>query len=133
MYVFAYRVPQARSHYSIFHDPSQRKIIAGYHGLVYADRDSSMVMRITLQTEEIPADFPIKEVKIDLWYQVTKIADQEFVLPHRYELTSRDERALVRNEAEFRLYRKFGADATITFDTPDDGAPAKTNEEPKVK
>jgi hypothetical protein len=133
MYVFAYRVPQARSHYSIFHDPSQRKIIAGYHGLIYADRDSRTVMRVTLECEEIPADFPIKDVKIDLWYQVTKIADQEFVLPRRYELTSRDERALVRNEAEFRLYRKFGADATITFDSSDDDAPAKKTEEPAVK
>jgi len=133
MYVFAYHVPQSRSRYSIFHDPSQRKIIAGYHGLIYADRDSKMVMRVTLECEEIPADFPIKDVKIDLWYQVTKIADQEFVLPRRYELTSRDERALVRNEAEFRLYRKFGADATITFDSSDDDAPAKKNEEPAVK
>jgi len=133
MYVFAYHVPQERSRYTIFHDPSQRKITAGYHGLIYADRDSKMVMRVTLECEEIPADFPIKDVKIDLWYQVTKIADQEFVLPHRYELTSRDEHALVRNEAEFRLYRKFGADATITFDSSDGDAPKKTNEEPAVK
>ena len=122
MYVFAYRVPQPRSNYRIFDEPSERRIIAGYHGFVYADRDTKMVMRILLECEEIPADFPIQEVKVDLWYGVTRIADKDFVLPTRYELTSRDGKYLVRNEAEFRLYRKFESDATIMFDT-DDSAP----------
>ena len=120
MAVFAYHVPQPRSGYTIEHEGSQRKIIAGYHGLVYADRNTNMVMRITVECEEIPADFPIQDVKLDLIYDVTKIADQEFVLPLRYEIHSRDGKYLVWNEADFRLYRKFGAEASITFDTPDE-------------
>ncbi len=40
MYVFAFHVPQERSNFSISHETSGRRIIAGYHGLVYADRDT---------------------------------------------------------------------------------------------
>ena len=35
------------------------------------------------------------------------------------EVRSREGRTLDRNVMQFSLYRKFGADATITFDTPD--------------
>lgn len=132
MAVFAYHVPQARSHYSIYHEGSQRTIIAGYHGFVYADRDTNMVMRIILECEEIPKDFPIQDVKEDLIYNVTKIAEQEFVLPLKYEVRSRDGRYLVWNEAEFRLYRKFGAEASITFDTPEE-PPKSDKDKPPVK
>ena len=120
MAVFSYHVPQSRSHYSIEHGPSQRRIIAGYHGLIYADSSTHMVMRIVLECEEIPADFPIQEVKVELTYDVSKIADQEFVLPLRYEIRSREGKYLAWNEADFRLYRKFGAEASITFDTADE-------------
>jgi hypothetical protein len=120
MYVFSFHVPQARSNYRIFHETTDRRIVAGYHGVIYADRETRMVMRIVMECEEIPADFPIQSVKIDLWYALTKISGEEFVLPLKYELTSREGNYLARNEAEFRLYRKFGADATIHFGSPDD-------------
>src|SRR5205807_5849087 len=68
MYVFNFRVPQSRSKYSILDVPSRRQIVAGYHGLVYADRDTGIVMRIRLDCEEIPADFPIQNVSLDLNY-----------------------------------------------------------------
>ena len=129
MYVFTYRVKQGNSGYSITHDPSGRKIISGYHGEIFADRDSRAIMRVTLICDTIPADYPIQDVKLDMRYELTSIAEQKFVLPANYELTSRDGVNLVRNLAEFRLYRKFGAEATITFDAPD-AEPAK-NEKPK--
>jgi hypothetical protein len=118
--VFSYRVQQSRSRYSIYHEGSQRTIIAGYHGLIYADPKTNMVMRITLECEEIPADFPVQDVKQDLNYDVTKIADQEFVLPLKVEMRSREGKYLIWNETDFRLYRKFGAEASITFDTADE-------------
>jgi hypothetical protein len=130
MYVFNFRVPQSRSKYSILDVPSRRQIIAGYHGLVYADRDTGIVMRIKLDCEEIPADFPIQNVSLDLNYDFTKIADQEFVLPLKAELRSRQGKYLVRNDVEFHLYRKFGADASVTFDPIDPISEDATKEQP---
>ncbi len=128
--VFSYRVRQPLSHYTIEHTPSGRKIIAGYHGLIYADRETNAVRHITLETEDIPKDFPIQDVKTELTYDVAKIADQEFILPLKWEMHSRDGKYLVWNSAEYALYRKFETTTTLTFDTPDPVPESKTKEEP---
>jgi hypothetical protein len=130
MYVFSYRV--RRQLYGIYDGESHRSIKSGYHGLIYADRDNHTVMRWTLQCDDIPSDFPVRDVKLDVNYDFIKIADQEFVLPLKTEIRSSRGRYLSWNEAEFHLYRKFGADTSITFDTttPDPIPEEKTKEEP---
>lgn len=130
MAVFGFRVRQSRSKYSIYHQPSQRKIIAGYSGLVYADRGSHQVMRLALHCEDMPVDYPIQEVSVTLDYEPTQIGDQSFVLPLKSDLHSREGRFLIWNETEFVLYRKFGADTSITFDTVDSVPEEKLKETP---
>jgi hypothetical protein len=130
MYVFSFKVPQSRSHYTIYEGQTRRTITTGYHGLIYADRDSEMVMRFRLECDDIPADFPVKDVHLDVNYDFIKVGDQEYVLPLKTEIRSRDGKYLTWNEAEFHLYRKFGADTTITFDTPDELPADKTQEQP---
>lgn len=114
MYVFAYSVPQSKG-YSMYHGESKREYTSAYQGLVYADVHSKAVMRIKMETVDIPADFPISEVTITLDYSPTKIADQEYVLPYHFELTSKETRAETTNRADYRMYQKFGAEASITF------------------
>ena len=114
MYVFAYSVDQSHG-YSMYHDESKREYTSAYKGLVYADVQTREVMRITMETAGIPADFPIHEVMITLDYSPTKIADQEYVLPYHFELTSKEDKADTTNRADYRLYQKFGAEASITF------------------
>ena len=134
MHVFNFRVPQSTSKYSIRYGrgAGERTIIAGYHGLIYADRDTGMVMRIKMEADHIPVDFPIQKVDLDLNYDITSISGQQFLLPLKSELHSREGKFLVKNEVEFRLYNKFGAEASITFeDTPPEPLPEdKTKEEP---
>jgi hypothetical protein len=123
-YVFTYRVPQSRSGYKISSANSPKpadsvSTIAGYHGLVYVDKETLKVMQITLETEDLPRDFPIRQVSLTLVYDYTKIGDNDYVLPLKAELRSRDDRnLLVKNDIEFRMYRKFGAETNIQFDTP---------------
>ncbi len=52
-------------------------------------------------------------------YDFTDISGQEFLLPLRSDVRSREDRYLSWNEASYISYHKFGADATIIFDTPD--------------
>lgn len=129
MHVFTYRVPQSRSRYKIEDRNTGRSVIAGYHGRIWARQDNNAVMHITLECEEIPADFPIKDVKLEMWYDVIKISEQEFVLPLKWELKSREGKYLSWNSAELTNYRKYSADATITFDS-NDVPDSKTKEEP---
>jgi hypothetical protein len=122
MYVFAFHVPKSAG-YSMYHGESKRSYTSEYQGLVYADHDSKAVMRIKLECINIPKDYPIKSVAITLDYEPTKIGDETYVLPFHFELDSGDDKATIQNEADYKLYRKFGAEATITFDTepvPDD-------------
>jgi hypothetical protein len=118
MYVFGFRVAQGHSDYSIYHQPSGRTVVAGYHGLIYADAVTKQIMRIKMDCDDLEA-FPINQVSLTLDYAPTKISEQTFVLPMAAEVRSREGRTLGKNVMQFSLYRKFGADATITFDTPD--------------
>ncbi len=147
MHVFSFRVTQSRSQYRIIYRRSQQ-LVAGYRGLIYVDRESGAVMRVKLECENLPADFPIQEVALDLNYGFENLSGVEFVLPLKAELRSREGRIMVKNEVEFRLYRKFGSEATIKFDAieplpeettkeqPPTAAPAKpaeTKTDPKKK
>jgi hypothetical protein len=133
-YVFDYRVPQSKSTYRItsYSGPATAdSVVAGYRGLVYIDRDSRRVMQITLETEGLPSAFPIRQVNLTLVYDYTRIGEQDYVLPLKAELRSRDaNRFLVKNEVEFRMYRKFGTEATIKFETPEPLPEETTKEEP---
>jgi hypothetical protein len=132
MYVFSFRVEQSRSKYSIRwgRGAGELTTIAGYHGLIYADRETHMVMRIKMECD-MPVTFPIQSVDLDLNYDFTNISGQPFLLPLKSELHSREGKVLVKNEVEFRLYNKFGAEATIQFgDTPEPLPENQTKEEP---
>ena len=128
MYVFSFRVAQPNSDYSIYHQPSGRTIVAGYHGLVYADAESKQVMRIKMDCEGLEA-FPINQVSLTLDYAPTKISEQSFVLPMAAEVRSREGKMLGKNVMQFSLYRKFSSEATITFDTPDPIPPDQLKED----
>ncbi len=132
MYVFAFHVPQSRSHFTIAAGETHRVITAGYHGLIYADRSTNNVMRYKFECEDIPLDFPIRDVRLDVNFDFIDIAGQKYVLPLKTEVWSRDGRYMTWNEAEFHLYRKFGTESTITFDTPDPIPEDQTKEQPAV-
>jgi hypothetical protein len=116
---FRYHIPVERSHYTIFAESVNRKITAGYHGMIYASRDNNAVVRITLECEDMPADFPVKEVQIDLRYGTAKISDQVYMVPIKWDMHSRDGKDMFYNSAEFALYRKFETNSTLKFDTDD--------------
>jgi len=115
-HVYSYQVRQSKSKWHISWQ-RQLEIIPAYKGLIYIDRDVPMVMRVTLEAINMPPSFPIQEARTMLDYDFTDIAGSQFLLPLRSEMRMRESRLLVKNQVEFRNYRKFGAEATITFDT----------------
>jgi hypothetical protein len=115
-HVYSYQVEQSRSQWHIIWE-KQSEIVPGYRGLLYVDRDVPTVLRVTLEAIDIPASFPIQEASTMLDYDYTSISNSQYLLPLRSEMKMREGRMLVKNQTEFRSYRKFGAEATITFDT----------------
>lgn len=118
-YVFAYDIAQEYSRYRIKETETNQEIVPAYRGLVYIDRDTNMVTKITLNPYNIPATFPIREAHESLDYDFQDIGGMPYMLPLKAVLTSKLERFSTKNDIEFRLYRKFETGSTIKFDTPD--------------
>ncbi len=114
MYVFSYRIEKDHG-YGMYDDESKKQYTSAYTGLVYADKETKEIERITLKTVEIPQDFPVREVALTLDYKPTYISGHLYTLPFHYELDSTHIRGNSKNEAEFKLYQVYGADTTITF------------------
>jgi hypothetical protein len=131
-YVFAYDIKQENSK---FHVTAEKTldIVPAYRGLVYIDKDTKMVTKITQNPYDMPATFPIHDVKLSLDYDFTKIGNEEFLLPLKSVNSSSSTRALSKNEIEFRLYRKFGTETTIKYETPEPLPEDKTKEKPEEK
>ncbi|MGA2326485.1 MAG: hypothetical protein ABSH05_09380 [Bryobacteraceae bacterium] len=127
-HVYAYRVEKARSKWHVTYE-STDDIVPGYHGLVYIDPATDMVLRIVFEAE-LPGDFPIQQVTDTLDYDLAPIGTQEFMLPLKAVMRMRQAKLLTKNDVEFRLYRKFTAEAEIKYDTPEPLPEDKTKEQP---
>ncbi len=128
MHVYTFRVRLENSQYRITAEDVKRTVTVGYHGLIYADRDSRSVMRITMEADDIPADFPIRSASETLDYDTIAISGEKFILPLKVEMQMRDGKSAMKNQAAFRLYNKFGADTSITFDASDAAAPEQSSD-----
>ncbi len=89
-----------------------------------------MILKVTLEAENVPPSFPISQATTALDYDYVKIGDQTHLLPLKAEIRMRTAKLLTRNLVEFHLYRKFGADTSITFDTPEALPEEQTKEQP---
>jgi len=128
MHVFSYYVAQPNSEWSAYHEGSGR-VVPAYRGNVFIDRETTQVMRITLEPE-LPPSFGIQSVYSVLDYDYTEISGSQYLVPLRAEVKSRSGKMLNKNEVEFRLYRKFGADVGIKFDIPEPLPEEQTKEQP---
>ncbi len=120
-HVYSFQVAKARSKWHVTFGGERGTtgldIVPGYHGLVYIDRDSLAVMRIQM-IPDLPPDFPIQQVSDTLDYDWADISGRTYVRPLKADVRMRSGKQMTRNDVEFRLYRKFATESTITF-TPD--------------
>jgi hypothetical protein len=113
MHVYAFRVPQPNSKLTVAF--GNQHATPGYTGLIYADRDTSAIMRIVIQIDDLPPGFPVNNARQIIDYDFQKISDNEYLVPLKTSSVMRAGRELMKNEIEFRMYNRFGAEATITF------------------
>ncbi len=127
MHVYSYSVTPERSEYTVSFQGNP-PIKPGYTGLVFVDRENLTIARIRLEPQT-PTDYPIQQISLELDYDNVDIAGTPYLLPLKHTLRSRVGKELSKNEVEFRLYRKFGTETNITFDTPDALPDARTKEQ----
>src|SRR5579871_1119243 len=95
--------------------------------------ETKAVMRVKMQCDNIPPDFPIQNVSLVLYYDLIDISGQTFVLPLQSEVRSREGKYLARNEVGYHSYHKYSADASISFGAPEDIPQEKLQEVPPKK
>ena len=133
---FSYKISQERSQYRLVVD-NNRSIITAYHGIVAVDPNTHVVLRVSVIAENIPADFPVKSAEDILDYDYQDISGSTFLLPLKATVTANLGDYLSRNDKEFRIYRKYSADAVIKYDTEETATPPpleenKTKETPSA-
>jgi hypothetical protein len=132
---FSYHVLQSRSQYRLVVEDAKLSIVTAYRGLVEVDPDTHVVMRVSTIAENIPPDFPIRKADDVLDYDYQEISGHTFLLPLKSQVLMSGGEVLTKLDEEFRLYRKYSAEAEIKYDTdpiaplPDD----KTKETPATQ
>ena len=75
---FAYRVERAQSRLELA--ALSRSVMAAFHGPVYIDDQTGMVLRLTLEAE-VPEGFSIRKSGLEIDYGWTKISGHEYLAP----------------------------------------------------
>jgi hypothetical protein len=121
MNVYTFSIDALHSHETLDFDHSQR-VTPGYHGEVFIEKGPNVIWKIVLEPEP-PASFPMQNIREELDYRYTDISGQKFLLPLKGVIVMRSEGVGNKNEIEFRSYKKYSADTSITFDDADDKTP----------
>jgi hypothetical protein len=119
MMVFAYRVKQERSEYHVAVPDQHLDVIAGYHGLVYADVATHKINRITVEADTLPDGYPVQATRTILDYDNVDLSGHNFLLPLKGQVFMTAADIVTRNDESFHNYRKYSADSAISFDDKD--------------
>jgi hypothetical protein len=115
---YEFTVQQPNSHWHVEVDAGA--YMPGYSGSVWIDKENYRVLRIEMAAEGMPGSFPLDQVEWAVDYDYVAIGEGRFLLPVHSETLSceRGTNLCSRNVIDFRNYRKFTADSSITF-TPE--------------
>jgi hypothetical protein len=125
MHVYTYSIDAAHSNDTLDYNHGAARATPGYHGEIFIEKGPNVVWRITVEPEP-PASFPMQNIHQVLDYRYTELSGQKFLLPQSGTVVMRADGIGHKNEIDFRSYRKYSADTSITFD---DGGEDKTSPE----
>ena len=112
---YDYSVPQYRSGYRIRIGTLEG--IAGYRGSFWNDVETLDLVRLDVETTEIPPHLPLKVARDSMRYARVRIGEGEFLLPQASEMTMEDlEGAVSRNATAFANCRQYAGESTLSFD-----------------
>ena len=107
----------ANSHWHI--QVSSQSVLPSYKGSIWIDKKNGRVLRIEMQTRNMPGEFPADKVETATDWEYVRIGGtQQFLLPTHSEnlMCFRGTNNCSRNAIDFRNYKKYSGEATITFD-----------------
>ncbi len=113
--VYDFEVRQANSHWHV--EVASQSINPAYKGSVWVAPESGRVLRIEMQAQQLPREFPMDTVESAVDYENVRIGSAEFLLPVHSENLScqRGTSNCSRIVIDFRNYHKYSADSSVEF------------------
>lgn len=110
--VYDYSVLQPNSHWQIRFEGTLKP---AYKGALWIDPETARVLRIEMNTKQLPSTYAIDTVEVVLDYGWVTISGQKFLLPIKSQhLTcQRGTFFCSMNEIEFKNYRKFQVESQL--------------------
>jgi hypothetical protein len=114
--VYDFEVAREHSQWHI-QAPSQ-SVLAAYKGSVWLEKETAEVLRIEMQASTVPKEFPLDKVESAVDYEYVRLGEHRFLLPVHAEtlMCVRGTSDCSRNVIDFRNYRKYVGESTITFE-----------------
>jgi hypothetical protein len=112
---YDFSVEQPNSHWHV--ESEGQSYLPAYTGSIWIDKESHRTLRIELAAQNMPRNFPLDQVESAVDYDFVPIGDGKYLLPvHSEALSCGRGVGCSRNVIEFRNYKKFTADTSITFE-----------------
>jgi hypothetical protein len=114
----AFHIPPGKSMLTV--SDGSRRYVVGYSGLVYLTPGTFELEELEVRITEVPRKTSLARSGERTLYHRVRIGDRELALPASTELTliTRSGQEM-RNAVTFRNCRRYEADSTIRFESPD--------------
>lgn len=118
--IFDYRIERANSSFSL--SVTSGSVMAGFHGQIYVDHATHGVRSVTMITDNVPDNFPIRKAAVRVDYEYIGINDHDYLLPVNAQVVvKRSGNMLERNDLDFSNFRRFGSTVRILDSPPVNG------------
>ena len=114
---FNYSTAQFRSGYQIRNPKIGVRAVVAYHGSIWADPRNYELLRIVIETDDIPPEIEIEEARDQLDYQLMKIGSTEALLPRQSEMQITDNKGNIGiNRTRLSRCKQYSGESTLSFD-----------------
>jgi len=115
-YRYDFSVRKENSHWRIV-NPNGRSEVPAYTGTVWIDEEHHRVLRLEMRTSSLPAGFTYDKAESTIDYDFVRIGKADYLLPVKSANLAcmSGTGTCMKNEIDFRNYRKFEAESDITF------------------
>jgi hypothetical protein len=113
---YDFEVTRENSHWTI--RTGSQTYRPAYKGSIWIDPKTARVLRIEMQSRNLPEEFPLDKVESATDYEYVRLGGtQQFLLPVHAETLScqRGTSICTRNTIDFRNYHKYSGQSTIEF------------------
>lgn len=113
--MFRFRVEQRDSDW-ILVEPGVEPVALPHSGLLWADPESGVILRISDRVTDFPQVFQTSSVDFVADYANVPIGTNTYMLPVHIDEINRRRDVTYRNVWESRNYHKFAVDSSITYE-----------------